>query len=156
MEIENDTVVTLHCELFDLNDQCLDPGLRELIYLHGGYDSVFPPLEESLAGRSVGDSVSITLEPEDAYGDIESQLVLQERRAAFPADITIGTVVTGGSRPLFDDEPVAYRVVFMDEDIVVLDGNHPLAGKSLRVFCRVEAVRRATAEEIAERKPLTQ
>ena len=155
MEIQNDTVVTLHCELYDLNDQCLDSGNRALVYLHGGYDSVFPALEGALTGHRVGDSVSIILEPEDAYGDLEVQLVIQESLTALPKNINVGSIVTGGPRPLFDDDPVAYRVISIDGDTVLLDGNHPLAGKTLRVSCRIDDIRYATPEEIAARTPGT-
>lgn len=154
MLIAKDTIVTLHCRLFGLDGQCLDAGETPLIYLHGDYDGIFPPLEQDLQGRGVGDSVTITLLPEDAYGELEVALIAQVPKSEMPDDVDVGMAFSGGPLPMFEEEPVVYRVVGIDGDTVILDGNHPLAGKTLSVTCVVQHIRAASQEEIAAGHPL--
>jgi FKBP-type peptidyl-prolyl cis-trans isomerase SlyD len=153
MKIEKNTVVTLYCQLSDADDNPLQADASPLTYLHGGYDSVFPPLEVALEGKQVGDTVTVVLPPEDAYGEVDAELVVQEPRSAFPPDVRVGTAFTGGRRPTYDEETVVYRVVACDEAMVILDGNHPLAGKMLRVSCTVGDIRSANQEEVSAGKP---
>ena len=153
MKIQKNRVVTLYCQLTDADDRPLQTDAPPLVYLHGGYDGIFPLLEAVLEGKQVGDTVTVELPPEDAYGEIDAQLVIQEPRAAFPPELQVGMAFTGGKRPVFDEETVVYRVVACDDQTVVLDGNHPLAGKTLKVSCTVGDIRQATAEEVRNGKP---
>lgn len=114
-------------------------------YLHGGYGDLFPAVEALLEGKSAGDRVEARLEPEDAFGDYDENLLRMEPRAKFPDGLDVGMRVEG------DDGKGIYTVTDIAEGQVVLDGNHPLAGMALKFACRVADVRPATAAELENR-----
>jgi FKBP-type peptidyl-prolyl cis-trans isomerase SlyD len=125
----------------------IDEGEQPLVYLHGGYDGIFPALEEALHGKSVGDTFRVKLQPEDAFGDYDEELVLVEDLSQFPDNVEVGMsferVTDDG------DEDIVYRITDIAEGKVVVDGNHPLAGVALIFDGTVAAVREASAEEIS-------
>ena len=69
MQINMNSVVSMTYELRNSDGAVLESSADPVSYLHGGYDNIFPKVEEELHGKSVGDSVEITLEPADAFGD---------------------------------------------------------------------------------------
>lgn len=147
MRIDRGKVVTLSYEVKDCDGEPVDePGSR-LAYLHG-YGGIFPKVEQALEGKAAGEEASLTLEPEDAFGDYDADLLRVEPRERFPETLEVGMRFEGvpGER---EEEALIYTVTDIAGDKVVVDGNHPLAGERLWFHCRVEAVRAATAEEIA-------
>lgn len=66
MSIVKNSVVSLHYEMYDANNQLLDKTEEPIAYLHGGYDGIFPLVEEALHGKNVGDTVEVALSPDDA------------------------------------------------------------------------------------------
>ena len=120
-----------------------------MVYLHGGYHNTLPKIEEALNGKSAGYQVTIQVEPEDAFGEYDADLVKIEPREVLPEPLEIGMQFEGSPQ---DDEPGDSRV-FTVTDIadgkVVLDGNHPLAGIALRFALNVIEVRAASKEEVA-------
>ncbi len=149
MNVAKNTVVTLSYRLSTLEGELLEESgpERPATYLHGGYDGIFPKVEEALEGRCVGDEVEVVLAPEDAFGEYDAELVRMEPAHLFPEDVRVGMQFEGASE---DGRHLRiYTVTDVADGKVVVDGNHPLAGASLRVQCRVEAVRPASAEEIA-------
>ncbi len=149
MKITKDTVVSLRYELYDAEGQLLEKIDDPVSYLHGGYDGIFPLVEETLHGKNVGDSCSVTMYPDDAFGEYDHDLVEVEPRAAFPAEVEVGMQFEGGPEEAGDDDFVLYTVVEVTDDEVTVDGNHPLAGKTLTFNCTITGVRPATAEELA-------
>ena len=147
MRIEGGTVVTLAYELKDCDGVPLEEEGAQLAYLHGGYGEIFPKVEAALDGRDLGHEVSLTLDPEDAFGDYDAELLRVEPRDRFPAEIEVGMRFEGVPG---DDEDAAriYTVTDVTEEAVVVDGNHPLAGERLWFKCSVTGVRQATPEEI--------
>ena len=147
MKIAKDTVVTVNYKLSDAQNNLIEEGAQPMVYLHGGYENTLPKIEEELDGKEVGYASTIQVEPDDAFGDYEPELVKVEERARLPEPIEIGMqfegVAEGG-----DDEAVIFTVTEIADDKVVLDGNHPLAGMALRFELSVVDVRAATAEEI--------
>lgn len=146
MQISKNTVVTLTYRVTDTQGNLVDEGAQPLVYLHGGYDGIFPLLEEKLHGKSAGESLEVRLEPDDAFGDYDAELVLIEPRNLFPDNIEVGMQFERGSEDGDDDE--LYTITDITEDKVVVDGNHPLAGMALNFSCTVADVRPATAEEL--------
>src|SRR3954469_19565002 len=147
MRIEEGAVVRLAYELRNTEGVSLEDEDAELEYLHGGYDSIFPKVEQALEGKEAGAEVSITLDPEDAFGEYDADLLRVEPRARFPESLEIGMQFEG----VPDDEaqePLIYRVTNIADDKVVLDGNHDLAGERLWFKCKVVEVRKATVDEI--------
>jgi FKBP-type peptidyl-prolyl cis-trans isomerase SlyD len=146
MKIAKNTVVTLQYRATSPAGDVLDPGSEPLIYLHGGYGSLFTKLEEALEGMAVGETRRVNLLPEDAFGLYDKELVLEEARRDFPEQITVGMQFELTNAE--GDEETLYRVTGFDDEKVVLDGNHPLAGEPLVFTCTVTDVRPASPAEI--------
>ncbi len=146
-EIVKNTVVTLNYTVRDPEGNMIDDGAHPLVYLHGGYDGIFPVLEELLQGKKVGERFEVKLQPEDAFGDYDEELVLIEDAKLFPENIEVGM----SFERVTDDgeEEMIYRITDIADGKVVVDGNHPLAGTSLVFDVTVSEVRTASAEEIA-------
>lgn len=150
MRIEPDVWVTVRYRLYDSQGEALEEGEREWTYLHGGYGAVFPKIEAALAGREVGYTASLYLEPEDTFGDYDAQRLRVVPRDRFPGTLEPG--MTFESVPGEAPDGELYTVTDLTDDAVVLDGNHPLAGMALRFDLEVEDVRLATEEEVAEER----
>jgi FKBP-type peptidyl-prolyl cis-trans isomerase SlyD len=145
--VAKDTVVTLSYEVVDTDGLVVDAGEEPLMYLHGGYDDVFVPIEEALEGKNVGDTVKVKMQPAQAYGEYDAELVLIESVDVLPQPLKIGMQIEGEPEGE-PDEVVFYRVTDIADGKAVLDGNHPLAGMALIFTGTITAVRQATPAEI--------
>lgn len=146
MNIEKNTVVTLHYEMLDANDQLIDKTEEPIAYLHGGYDGIFPLVEEALHGKAAGDSVDVLLQPDDAFGEQEPELVRVESLDVFPVEVEVGMMFEADDPETGD--VIVYRVTDVADGKAVVDGNHPLSGMKIRFKATVTEVRQAEAEEI--------
>ncbi|WP_427999760.1 FKBP-type peptidyl-prolyl cis-trans isomerase [Acidovorax sp.] len=153
MEITEQCVVALTWILKDTLGEELDVLEKPVEFLVGG-DDLLPRIEEALQGHSAGASVALHLEPEDAFGDFNDQLLFLEPRSLFPQEIEEGMTFDGTALPegCNPDAPrdVLYTVAEIYPEHVVLDGNHPLAGIALRLQLTVQSVREATEDEIGQ------
>jgi FKBP-type peptidyl-prolyl cis-trans isomerase SlyD len=151
MEINQQCVVALTWTLKDTLGEELDVLDDPVEFLIGGND-LFQKIEEALQGHGVGATIQLQLEPEEAFGDFNDQLVFLESRQLFPPELEEGMTIEGAALPAGcnPDAPkdVLYTVTEIYPEHVVLDGNHPLAGIALRLAIKVEGVRDATEEEI--------
>jgi FKBP-type peptidyl-prolyl cis-trans isomerase SlyD len=146
MQITMNSVVTMTDELRNSEGAVLESSAEPVSYLHGGYDNIFPRVEEELHGKSVGDTVEITLEPADAFGDYDEELVQIEPQSAFPSkDLKVGMQFEGE-----DDsgEVILYTITNIEDGKVVVDGNHPWAGERVLFKATVTDVRSASKEEV--------
>ena len=148
MDIARDTVVTLTYELKDVQGNVYEEDGSEMTYLHGGYDGIFPRVEEALQGKPVGHQLSIRLEPDDAFGEYDDQLLRVEPRNAFPKNVEVGMQFEGAPEGSGSDDFILYTVTDVADDKVVVDGNHPLAGIALQFTCTVADVRAASRDEV--------
>ena len=146
MQIAKDTVVLLDVQLSDVHGNLIQQSAEVVQYLHGGYEGIFPRVEAALAGRMAGEKLEVRLEPEDAFGEYDAELVQLAERAQFPPELAIGMLFEQEGGP--DTEALIYTVTDIADDKVVLDGNHPLAGMALSFACTVVSVRTASADEI--------
>ena len=150
MKITPQCVVALTWTLKDTLGTELDVLDEPVEFLVGGND-LLVKVQEALQGYKAGDSLDLHLEPEDAFGDFNDQLLFLEPRALFPAEIEEGMTFDGMALPegCNPDAPrtALYTVAEIYPDHIVLDGNHPLAGIALRLQLTVEAVREATDGE---------
>ena len=146
MRVSKDTVVSLDVSLADIWGNTIEHSDEPLQYLHGGYGNIFPAAEAALEGKSVKDRVEVRLEPEDAFGDYDENLLRVEQRSRFPETLEVGMRFEG--EPESADEDRFFTVTDIAEDKVVLDANHPLAGMALKISCTVVGVRPASAAEI--------
>ena len=159
MKIEKNTVVSLRYKLTDAQNNIIEEPDSPMVYLHGGYEGTFPKIETLLDGQDVGYEASIQLEPSEAFGEYDPELLKIEPRARFPEPLEVGMQFEGvpdeeGEDPGDEDEePLIYTVTDVADSQVVLDGNHPLAGMALRFWVQVEDIRAATDEEIENRHP---
>ncbi len=148
MNIEKDTAVTLRYKVADLKGKLLEESKEPMVYLHGGYDNTLPKIEAALEGKMPGYQTTLELQPEDAFGLRDESLVQTIPKSQFPPGVKVGGQLEGRRE---DGQAQAFTVTKIKGDTVMLDGNHPLAGKALRFTVKVTEVRAATAEEIAHR-----
>ena len=162
MKIEKNTVVSLIYRLSDAQGNLIEESADPMIYLHGGYAGTFPKIEELLEGQEIGFETNIQLEPQDAFGEYDAELLRIEQRERFPEPLEIGMQFEGVPSPddeeegaefiAADDEEDAdsliYTITDLAEDRVVLDANHPLAGMALRFWIQVTQIRVASSEEV--------
>ncbi len=151
MEITQQCVVAITWTLKDTLGEELDVLDQPVEFLVGG-DDLFQKIEQALLGHEAGARVDLHLEPEEAFGDFNGQLIFLESRHLFPAEIEEGMTFEGSALPLgcSSDAPkdVLYTVTEIYPEHVVLDGNHPLSGIALRLSLTVQGVREASEEEI--------
>ena len=126
MRIEKDTVVSLNYELTDASGKELEKTDSPISYLHGGYGGIFPLVEEELHEKEIGYSCTVTMEPEDTFGEYDAELIRVEPRGAFPENVTVGMHFEGGAEGT--DDFIIYKVTDVTDDTVIVDGNHPFAG----------------------------
>jgi len=148
MKIEKDTAVTLRYQLTDTSGKLLDESKDPMVYLHGGYDNIFPKVEAALDGQASGFKITLDLLPEDAFGLHDESLVQTIPKTQFPAGVKVGGQLQAQGE---DGHAQMFTVMKIKGDKVMLDGNHPLAGKALRFSATVVGVRAASEEEIAHR-----
>ena len=113
----------------------------ELSYVHGGYGQLFDKLEQALEGKQPGESLQVQLEPEEAFGEYDTDLLRVEPASRYGEGLAIGMEV--------EEDDRLYRVTDVAGGSVVLDANHPLAGIALRFSVAVLDVRSATEEELS-------
>lgn len=146
MKIAKNTVVSVQYKLSDAQGNLIEESQEPMVYLHGGYENTLPKIEEALEGKGVGYEITIQVEPNDAFGEYDASLVKVEPRSHLPTPIEVGMQFEGA--PESDQEQaMIFTVTDIADDKVVLDGNHPLAGISLRFQLNVADVRLATEEE---------
>ena len=150
MDITSQCVVELTWTLKDTLGEVLDELDDPVTFYVGGHD-LLPKIEEALQGHTVGAKVDLHLEPEDAFGDFDENLLFLEPRALFPKEIEEGLTIEGTALPTGcnPDAPrnVLYTITEIYPEHVVLDGNHPLSGIALRLSLKVNHVRLATEQE---------
>lgn len=147
MKIEKNMVVSIDYVLLDSAGKTMEKTESPVSYLHGGFDEIFPIVEEELQNKEVGHSCSITMLPKNHFGEYEGDLVRIESRDAFPDNIKVGMQFEGEEEN--SKITLIYTITDITEDKVVVDGNHPLAGMTLHFDCTVTGVRPATEEEIS-------
>jgi FKBP-type peptidyl-prolyl cis-trans isomerase SlyD len=149
MKIQNNSAVTLRYKVADaLTGKLIEEGREPMVYLHGGYDNIFPKVEAALEGQEPGFQTTLDLAAEDAFGAFDESLLRTIPKSEFPPGVKVGGQLEGRNDK---GEPQVYTVMKIKGPQVMLDGNHPLAGKALKFSLTVADVRAATEEEIAHR-----
>lgn len=147
MKVSKNSVVTLKYRLTDAQGEFIEETDEPVEYLHGGYDGIFPRVEEALEGQEAGFKTQMQLEPQDAFGEYDADQVRVESRSKFPEPLEVGMRFEGVPEDE-EEESQILTVTDLTEDTVVLDANHPLAGIALRFSAEILAVRVATEEEL--------
>lgn len=157
MKIEQNKVVTLTYEL-RITDENGEQNLVEtaneehpMVFIYG-MSGLPDQFEDSLAGKSAGDTFDFRLNPEEGYGDINPDAIVDLPKNVFEIEGSIpdNMLEEGNFIPMADSEgnQLQGRVIAVKDDSVTMDFNHPLAGKELSFKGKVENVREATQEEI--------
>jgi FKBP-type peptidyl-prolyl cis-trans isomerase SlyD len=168
MKIAKNTIVSLRYKLTDAQNNVIEEPDSPMVYLHGGYDGTFPKIENLLDGQDIGYETTIQLEPNEAFGEYDPELLKIEPRVRFPEPLEVGMQFEGVPEPSGeedveganlaadtedDEDSLIYTVTDVADHQVVLDGNHPLAGMALRFWVQVENIREATSDEIENGHP---
>jgi len=148
MQIEQNSVVTLHYTLKDNDGNIIDQSDDgSFLYMHGAMN-IIPGLENALAGKSAGDEFSVTVSPEEGYGAKDPERIQEVPKEMFDnADEIKPGVQFHAQGP--DGNAVVVTVVEVKDEAVIIDGNHALAGVDLNFSVAVVDVREATEEEIS-------
>lgn len=148
MQIEENKVVKIEYTVKTEEGVLVDTseGNEPLAYLHG-HKNIIPGLENALIGKGVEDELSVTVTPEEAYGERHEQLIKEVPMQAFQG---VDKVEPGMQ---FNAEspqgPQLITVTKVDGDTVTVDGNHPLAGVTLNFDVKVVEIRDASEEELS-------
>jgi FKBP-type peptidyl-prolyl cis-trans isomerase SlyD len=148
MKITKDSVVSIDYRLHLGDGEVVDesePG-EPLIYLHG-YGETVPGLENALEGKAVGDTLQVKVSPNEGYGDHDPKKIEEVPRTEFPdeLELKVGSILTATDD---DGNEMDFLIKELKGNSVVVDFNHPLAGKTLHFDVTVREVRAATAEEL--------
>lgn len=148
MTIELNKIVSFHYQVADAaSGEIIDSseGAEPLLYLHGA-QNIIPGLEKAMEGKQVGDAFEVTIEAAQAYGEYSEDRVQKVPREAFTGveEIEPGMAFTAQT----GEGPVNLIVIEVDETLVTVDANHPLAGKALTFNVKVESIRDASEEEL--------
>jgi FKBP-type peptidyl-prolyl cis-trans isomerase SlyD len=147
--IGDNAVVSIHYTLTDSDGAVIDSseGAGPLNYLHGA-GNIIPGLEKALVGKTTGANLQVTVPAAEGYGEVQPELVQQVPLSAFQG---IDSIEPGMAFEAQDAQGNGRRVVVksVDDEVVVVDGNHPLAGVDLNFKVEVVDIRDATEEEIA-------
>jgi len=147
MKIGNNTVVSFQYLLRNDKQEALDSSTPEdpLVYLHGTGELI-QGLEQAMAGKTAGEEFSISIPPEDGYGEQDPALI-----ELVPADAFDGMDIEPGMQLQGEDpqgNPLLVQIEKIDGDQVTVNRNHFLAGQTLHFDIKIENVRAATDEEV--------
>jgi len=145
MKIDKNTAVTIRYSVHETTGRLLEQSRSPIAYLHGGYGNTFEAIELALQGQEAGFKTSITLPPAQTFGERDENLVQSIPKSEFPPGVKVGGQLRGH---LPDGREQVFNVMKIKGDTVMLDGNHPHAGKTLRFDVSVVSVRAATQEEL--------
>lgn len=149
--VEKDRVVYISYVILDVSGEVLEQHDLPVGYVHGARGALIQKIETALEGKAAGDQVEVTLEPEDGFGPHRPELTFTDDIENVPEEHRFL-----GSEVEFENErgeSMLFRVTRIENGRLTIDANHPLAGKSLRYRVRVEAIRPATLDEVANGVP---
>ena len=147
MKISDKCIVSMNYKLTDTKGALLDQSAdAPLTYLHGT-GSLIPGLEKELEGKSAGDKVEVSVPPAEAYGEIAPQLIQKLPLNIFNGveKVEIGMEFEASGA---EGQVMVVRVEDVQGDEVTVNGNHPLAGKTLNFDVDIVEVREASEEEL--------
>lgn len=150
MQVSNKMAISIHYTLTNAGGEKLDSSLGEepMEYLHG-FGQIIPGLETAITGKAIGDKFSVTVAPEDAYGEKRDDMLQVVAKNMFK---DIGEVEVGMQFHADASHGVnVVTVTKVDGDDVTIDGNHPLAGEELTFDVEVMGIRPATEDELSHK-----
>lgn len=145
--IENNKAVSFTYSMTDASGKLLEQSDVPVDYVHGLNSGLLPKVEQTLAGKQVGDKVEITITPDDGFGRPDPNLIFSDSIDNVPPEYR----KVGAEAQFKNDagEIKTFVVTKVTRKKVIMDGNHPYAGKTLVFHVTIIDVRDATADEIA-------
>jgi len=147
MKVAANKVVKMHYSVMDNNDNTIDNSFdgEPLIFIVGtGY--LIQGLEDALQGKEAGDTLSASIEPKDGYGERHDELMQAVPKSMFEGmEIEVGMQFRAST----DDGDQSVMIIEIQDEEVIVDGNHPLSGITLNFDVEILEVRDATEEELA-------
>jgi FKBP-type peptidyl-prolyl cis-trans isomerase SlyD len=151
--IANNKVVGFHYTLSNDKGEQLETSKdgEPMTYLHGA-ENIVPGLESQMTGHGVGDTFDAEVAAKDGYGERDPSAAQAVPRSSFPADmeIDVGAQFTAEAP---DGSVMPVWITAVDDKVVHIDRNHPLAGETLRFAIEITSIRDATKEEVAHGHP---
>lgn len=145
------SIVNMTYEIKDIDGNILESSSEPVEYLHGGFDNIFPKVEEAMHGKKIGDEIVVSLEPADAFGTYDESLVQIEPTSAFPEnELKQGMQFEGEDS---SGEVITYTVTDIADGKVIVDGNHPWAGQRIIFTAIVGDIRLANDQELKDKNP---
>ena len=144
--IRANKLVELTYRIQDESGRVLEQIDMPVSYVHGSEHGLWDRIEAAVENRRAGDTIEVLVRPQDAFGELDPSLQLTQRLSEVPEQYH-----RVGAEADFENEQGdvrRFRVIAMDRDTLTLDGNHPLAGKTLKFFLNILSVRDATEEEV--------
>ncbi len=148
MQISKHKVATIDYTLTDDSKNVIDTseGREPLAFIHGT-GQIIPGLESALEGASAGDNMSVSISPDQGYGERNEELVMDVPRSNFEGADKLEAGMTFHTQSESGNVQIV-TVVDVSDDMVKVDANHPLAGNTLNFDVTVVEVRDATDEEL--------
>lgn len=146
--VATNKVVTVTYSICDASGEVLEQSDLPVDYLHGSDNGLFFKVEEALLGKGIGDTVEVTLSPEEGFGEKDPSLTYSDKIENVPPEYR-----KLGAEAEFRNESggsIKMVVTHVDNGTITLDGNHPFAGKTLIFNVKVVGVREPTAEELQQ------
>lgn len=145
-QIQSNKVVSLTYSILDDKGEILEQSDLPVSYVHGGHSDLFEKLEQALTGKTVGDEVSVTLSPEEGFGQHNPDLTFADDLENVPPELRyVGAELEARNA---SGEVMKFVISSIDDNMLTVDGNHPFAGKTVTFRVKVADVRDATAEEL--------
>lgn len=149
--VANNKVVYLTYSIIDQNGAVFEQYDVPIGYVHGANSGLFEKIEATLAGHEEGERVEVILTPRDGFGQHQPELTFTDSIDNVPPQFRhVGAAVS------FENdtgESKEFRVTKIEDGKLTVDGNHPLAGQTVRFIVNIVDIRDATAEEIANGRP---
>jgi FKBP-type peptidyl-prolyl cis-trans isomerase SlyD len=143
--ITKDKVVSLTYEIHDQQGEIYEYTDLPVNYVHGGKSDLFEKIEQDLEGKSIGDKVEVTLSPEKAFGQHDPGLTFTNDIDSVPPELRkVGAQLEAQNA---SGDILQFVVTRIEDDKLTVDGNHPLAGQTVKFLVEVKAVRDATEQE---------
>ncbi len=144
--IKTDTVVSFTYVIRDPSGEICEYRDLPLAYIHGGHSPLFPQIERALDGQTVGHRAVVTLSAEEAFGEHDPALTFADAVDNVPDELRyVGAEFEAENE---QGERRQFRVTKIEDGLLTVDANHPLAGKALTYEVTVVGVREATEEEL--------
>lgn len=144
--VEKLKVISITYRILNARGELVEHSDVPVDYLHGVENAMFPKVEKALDGKQVGDSVEVTLPPEEGFGYSDKKLIFSDDIENAPSEFRFV-----GARPTFQNEhgdTMEMVVTSIENGRITVDGNHPFAGQTMTFFVAVAGIRDASDEEI--------